>query len=98
MCAGTRAEVCNLPEIVNRQNARKNRNVDACAADALNKTLIEIIVEEELSDRPVCASIYLPLEEFDISRKIPALRMLFWISGHRDIKIADCLETCDQIR
>src|ERR1700722_11193014 len=86
--AGTLGEIGGLLEILHRQNPRHDWNPDAARPHPVKVTEVEIVIEEELRDRPGGAGIDLGLEHVDIGIEARALRVLFRIGRYRHLDIA----------
>ena len=55
--AGLRGEICGLLEVLDRHDARHDRNVDPARANLVEIAEIDVVIEEELGDRAVGAGI-----------------------------------------
>ncbi len=84
-----RGEIRDLGEIVHRQDARHDRDIDAGAAGALDVALVKIVIEEELGDGARRAIVHLALQHLDVGGEIRAFGMLFRIGRDRDVEIAN---------
>ena len=86
--AGARGEILGLREILHRQDAGHDRDVDAGRAHAVEIAEIKTVLEKELGDRARRAGIDLGLEHVDVGGDRGAVRMLFRIGGDRDFDVA----------
>ena len=81
--AGALGETLRLLEVLHRQDARRDRHVDAARAHAVEIAEIEIVLEEELRDRARRAGIDLRRQHVDVGIDRGAVRMLLRIGRHR---------------
>src|SRR4051794_40220499 len=87
-----------LLEILHRQDARHDRNVDAPRPDPIQIVEIEIVLEEELSYGSARPRIDLGGEHVEVSRYGGAIGMLFGIGGNRNLEvIRDALDAADEM-
>ena len=90
-------ETRHLREAVDRNDARHDRHRNAGSTGAIDKTEIEVIVEEELRDCPRCSCIDLGFEIVDIRFHRDRIRMFFRIGGNGNLEIRDLANTSGQI-
>ena len=64
--AGTLREALRLLEVLNREDARRDRHRNTARAHAIEITEIKIVLEEELSDGPRRARVDLGGEHVDV--------------------------------
>ena len=95
--AAGRAELLNLGEIGDRQDARHDRHRDPGRRGAVAKSQKEIDIEKVLGDRPVGAGIDLALEIVEVVLGAFRLGMGLGIGGDADLEIGDALQPGDQI-
>ncbi len=95
--AGARREILGLLEILHRQDAGHDRNVDAAGAYAIEITEIKAVLEKELGDRAVGAGVDLGLEHIDVGRDRGAVRMFFRIGGDRYFDVGDAFDAADKV-
>ncbi len=86
-----------LDEIVDGHDAGHDRHVDAGLADPLDITLVEVVVEEELGDRPRRSIVDLALQKIDIGGEIGAFRVLLGIGRHGDLEVVDGAQARDEL-
>src|SRR5215217_7138403 len=72
-------EICGLLEILHRQNAGHDRDLNPACAYAVEVTKVEIVVEEELRYRTSRARIHLLFQHIDVSFHRRAVGMLLRI-------------------
>lgn len=95
--AGLAGEVGGLLEVLDRHDARQDRDLDAPGADLVEIAEIDIVIEEELGDRPRRAGIDLLLERIDIGIERGGFRVFLGIGRDRDLEIADALQAGDEV-
>src|ERR1700733_6525200 len=96
--AGPRGEVLCLDEILHRQYAGYDRNIDAGSAHFLEIAEVQVVLEEELRNGSGRASVDFRFEHVDVGGDASAFGMLLWISGDRYFEIGDAFDAADQIR
>src|SRR5689334_9766917 len=82
---------------MDRLDARHDRRGDPRLRGALEQLEIIAVVEEHLSDRPGSAGIELALEVIDLDVPAGRLRMLFGISGDRDIEVSNLADAGNEL-
>jgi hypothetical protein len=95
--AGARGEIFRLLEVLHRQNAGDDRNMDSGSAGAVEITEIKAVFEKELRHRAAGAGIDLGFEHIDVGLHRRAVRMLFRIGRDRHFDIGNPLDAGDEI-
>src|SRR5580704_12824838 len=83
---------CGL-EVLHREDAGYDRDIDAACAHAVEIAKIEIVLEEKLRDCAGGAGVDLGLEHVDIGGNRGAVRMLFRIGRNRNFNIGNTFDT-----
>ncbi len=89
-------EARGLTEILHRYDAGDNRDRDAAIVTLVEKTEIDLVLEEELGDGTRCAGIDFGFQDVDVLFERGAFRMAFGIGRDRDLEISEALEASDQ--
>ena len=92
--AGKTLQLC---QVLDRHDARYDRNNNAGGTNAIMIALEGIIIEEELRQGPVGAIIGLAFQHLDVGCCIAAFRMFFRIGRHGNIEITTLAQSSDQI-
>ena len=83
-------------EIGHRQNAGNDRHPNTVRSGSLQEAEKDIGIEEKLSDRAVCASVYLSFQIIQIGLRGCGVGVDLRISSHRNLKISDLLESAHE--
>src|SRR5262245_23188603 len=90
-------EARDLLEIVDGNDPGHDGNVDPARADAIEVTIEQFVLEEELRDRGRRAGVDLGLEHVDIGIDARRLRMLLGVAADRNLERGDILDAFDQV-
>src|SRR5262245_2347835 len=90
-------EARDLLEIVDGNDAGHDGNVDVAGADAIEVTVKQFVLEEELRDRGRGAGVDLGLEHVDIGVDARRLRMLLGIAGDGNLERGNGLDAFDEV-
>ena len=88
----TRSDRRDLLEIMDGKNARNDRHLHSACSCPLFKSEKQLIVEKELRDDPIRARINFILQSGNISRNSARCRVLFWVTGNRDLKVCNAFQ------
>ena len=86
-----------LLEVLHRDDAGQDRDVDAAGTDLVEIAEIDVVIEEELGDRPGRAGIDLLLQRVDVGIERGRFRMLLRIGRDGDLELADPADAFDQV-
>src|ERR1700733_10966173 len=95
--AGACGEVLCLDEILHRQYAGYDRNIDAGGTRVVEITVVEVVVEEELRDGAGGAGADFRFEHIDVGGDGRAVGMFLTISRDRHFDIGDALNAGNEI-
>ncbi len=95
--AGARGEIRRRLEILHRQNARHDRDIDAARTHAIEIAEIKVVLEEELRDGAARPGVDFGLEHVDVGVDRRRVRVLLRIGRDRHLEVADALDAGDEI-
>src|SRR5262245_11819585 len=90
-------EARDLLEIVDGNDAGHDGNVDTAGADAIEVTVEQFVLEEELRDRGRGAGIDLGFEHIDIGVDARRLRVLLGVAADGNLERGDTLGAFDEV-
>src|ERR1700680_423263 len=96
-CPALLGKAARLVEVEHRHQTRHHRDVDAARPNSVEEAEIDVVLEEELRDRPCRARVDLALENVEIGLEVRAFRMLFRKGRDRDLEVADAPEPAHEI-